>query len=185
MKKYLRILMIVPLIFILQTTRMNAAPLIEHTFVFTVDSNEYTLYSHFVPEGTAVHSADAPMFICPETGSHMVILRNIVEALAGTSAITWYDEYRAVGIDAWFTNITIYIDEPLPENYGYALLINGRTFVPVEFAARLFQCAGWTYIAFYPDSLQFSLTIAYGGFAPPIICTCFFTIIDYYYYGEN
>jgi len=104
----------------------RAAALMEPFLGLTIGQNQYT------QNGTPQVNDVAP-FIYDDT--IMVPLRLIAEALG--AAVEWHRETRSVTVDFKGETLTIEIDQALPNDYGTAVIVNGRTFVPKFYMAQM------------------------------------------------
>jgi|GEM_PF-2108344 len=78
---------------------------------------------------------DAVPFIDPVYGRTMVPLRIVSDAF-GAQQIEWIEESRTVVIVIGGAVIVLPIDQPLPDNMGVPVIIDGRTYVPLRFVAE-------------------------------------------------
>jgi hypothetical protein len=84
--------------------------------------------------GVFVQDQLAP-FINPETNRTMVPLRLVAEAM--DAQVGWVEETRTVTVVANGQLFSLQIDVPLPDGMGEAVIVNGRTFVPIAYVAQM------------------------------------------------
>ncbi|MDR2167059.1 MAG: copper amine oxidase N-terminal domain-containing protein [Clostridiales bacterium] len=76
-----------------------------------------------------------PPLIDPEYGRTMLPLRTIGEALGGT--VEWNRETRTAYIFHGEQTISLSIDEPLPNDMGMPLIVDGFTLVPARYVSEM------------------------------------------------
>ena len=78
---------------------------------------------------------DAAPFIAPADNRLMVPLRVIAEGLG--AQVAWIGETNTVHITNGATVLNLTIGVPLPNGMGTPVIIDGRTFVPVQYVAEM------------------------------------------------
>ena len=63
----------------------------------------------------------------------MVPLRFVAESLG--ASVGWIDEIRTITIEICDISVSLQVDTPLPNGMGLPLIIDGRTFVPIDYVA--------------------------------------------------
>jgi hypothetical protein len=104
-----------------------AVPIAQQTLRFEINSISFTI-------GDGVYSLDAAPFIDPVYNRTMLPLAAVAPALGAT--VQWIEETRTAVITRDGIVITLQVDTPLPNDMGIAMIVNGRTFVPVAYVAE-------------------------------------------------
>jgi len=79
-------------------------------------------------------AAQAAPFVDPASGQPMIPLRMVAETLGVQT--NWRPGSQAVVLVRGNTSFTLPIGEPLPNNMGTAMIVDGRTFVPLAFVSQ-------------------------------------------------
>jgi alpha-tubulin suppressor-like RCC1 family protein len=111
-----------------EATQEPITPAATSTLRFAIGSASFT------NNGISVTSDVAP-FIDPATNRTMIPLRAIAEGLG--AIVDWDDATRTVHIFRNGEMVSLTIDMPLPDGMGTAIILNGRTFVPLRYVSEI------------------------------------------------
>ena len=87
----------------------------------------------WVRNGIPQEALDAAPFLDAAAGRTMVPLRAVSEGLGAT--VSWDRDTRTVSIIGGASPLNVVVDEELPAGMGTAVIVDGRTFVPLAFVA--------------------------------------------------
>ncbi|MCL2420654.1 MAG: copper amine oxidase N-terminal domain-containing protein [Defluviitaleaceae bacterium] len=91
-------------------------------------------------------ASDAAPFTNPENNLAMVPLRIVAEGLG--AAVSWDEATRTATINKDNFSVSLQVDTPLPQGMGLPLIVEGRTFVPVDLLSlTLGLDIGWDAVA--------------------------------------
>jgi|GEM_PF-4190699 len=88
----------------------------------------------FTVNGQTIHGGYAP-FIDPVYSRSMVPLRMVAESLG--AEVNWLPETRTVTVAGHGRFLVLPLDEALPDGMGVPMIVNDRTFVPINYIAQM------------------------------------------------
>jgi len=71
----------------------------------------------------------------PGSDQPMIPIREVAEGLGAT--VNWNGDARTVSVTHGDAAVSLQTDAPLPGSMGVSVIVNGRTFVPIDFAAEI------------------------------------------------